>query len=874
MVLGMIPMGFADSHTAGEQLKDLGLVTGYPDGTLGEANNITRAEMMVQLSRINGKFEEAKSFALPSTFTDVPATHWASPYIAYAELNEWTAGVGGGKYDPNGLVTLQQAAVFMLKSLGYVADVDFNWTNAVEVATGKGLIAGVSVAGNVAVTRGQLFTVMLNTVNAMLKDGSMTLMAKLGFVTQGVKSATVTGAKVFTVSFNLPVDTTKVSFAVKTGFVVYAPTVTWSADKTTATLTNAFNYAAGEYSITVTGVDEVKDAVKLTVAAPKESAVVIKSAQLQKSAASVLKVELVNQYGEKITDVGSLFTVTAYNITKSVGVAVTSGADNTLNLTDAAIGDNIRVTVIHNTSALTAQATLPVTAVAAANSIQFGAIELPTTVSRLVKNGTFKVAITAADQFGNVIKFAARTANVDTVANVEKIGTISFYSSDNTVVSIDKMTVDSDGKLNFVAENKAGTVIITAISDSGTTSQFTVQVFDTAAVKTFEIASPSTIVVAAESIEVPYMATNTYGEQVAKKDFDAAYQAGVTFVTSHSATGGTVTTSWSSTNQLKITANMAGTIVVTPVVDGKFSQSLTLTVNAVAVPTVFTGVKDKVTKFLETGTTTIKATDLLVKDQYGRDFDFAATGYTLALSVAAGTDGANVVATGTMPVDSSGGVTLTGQAAVGTDEITISITGAPLTTALEHKYSVATIAAADVKTYAINEIKTIFAKSDLTVDSDHAVEVVTVGKTIAGESVAIPASYFTSVTSSDLNVVNVDSAARKIWGLKEGTVTIAVFNGGTKLAERAVVTSTVTPYPVSAAFADESYVVATTLDLATKLTVKDQYGVTILPVGVWTSSAPAKFTVSSVGVVTKVAGGETTISFVSNNGLVAQVVVK
>ncbi|MZQ96668.1 MAG: hypothetical protein GT601_03230 [Acidaminobacter sp.] len=186
LVLGMIPMGFAADQTAGEILKGMNLLAGDENGNLNEDQNLNRAEMMVIMARMMGKFEEAKSFALPSTFTDLAGFSWAVPYIAYAEMNEWTAGVGAGMFNPAGAVTAQEVAVFMLKALGYEADVDFTWANAVEVATAKGLMAGVSTPATSSILRGDLFKVMYTTLNTNVKGEAVALGVKLGYMQPAV----------------------------------------------------------------------------------------------------------------------------------------------------------------------------------------------------------------------------------------------------------------------------------------------------------------------------------------------------------------------------------------------------------------------------------------------------------------------------------------------------------------------------------------------------------------------------------------------------------------------------------------------------------------------------------------------------------------
>jgi len=209
LVLGMIPMGFAADSTAGTTLKGYGIIVGDENGNLNEDQNLNRAEMMVVLARMMGKGAEAKAFALPSTFTDLAGFGWAVPWIAYAEMNDWTEGVGANMFNPAGNVTAQEAAVFMLKALGYEADVDFNWTNAVEFATAKGLFAGVDTAATSPILRGDLFTMMITTLNTEVKSGAGLLGIVLGYMENPeleVVSVKALNLAQVEVKFNMEVD--------------------------------------------------------------------------------------------------------------------------------------------------------------------------------------------------------------------------------------------------------------------------------------------------------------------------------------------------------------------------------------------------------------------------------------------------------------------------------------------------------------------------------------------------------------------------------------------------------------------------------------------------------------------------------------------
>lgn len=101
----------------------LGIVKGYPDGTFGPDKTITRAEAAKMLYVIKtGKdagSDNYKNAANP--FTDVTSSNWAKGYINYCYLNGIVAGVGGGKFNPEGQVTGAELAKMLLTVIGYDA---------------------------------------------------------------------------------------------------------------------------------------------------------------------------------------------------------------------------------------------------------------------------------------------------------------------------------------------------------------------------------------------------------------------------------------------------------------------------------------------------------------------------------------------------------------------------------------------------------------------------------------------------------------------------------------------------------------------------------------------------------------------------------
>ena len=88
--------------------KDKGISDGTnPNGT------ITRAQMVTMLWRTMGQPAAGGS----ASFADVPADSYYAQAVAWAIENGITAGVGGGRFDPNSTCTRAQIATFLARSM-------------------------------------------------------------------------------------------------------------------------------------------------------------------------------------------------------------------------------------------------------------------------------------------------------------------------------------------------------------------------------------------------------------------------------------------------------------------------------------------------------------------------------------------------------------------------------------------------------------------------------------------------------------------------------------------------------------------------------------------------------------------------------------
>lgn len=177
--IGMISVSYAAGPTAGQELRAMGLIEGKTGGDLAEDEYLTRTEMMVVLARMLGEFNQAAAWQAPSTFLDA-RNHWGEPYVAYAQYREWTSGIGDNRFGYEQRHTVQEASVFMLKALGYLTPQDFVWETAFDTAKSLGLFEGLFLNQEQDILRGDLFSLMMNTLETPAKGHPYRLGDQLG----------------------------------------------------------------------------------------------------------------------------------------------------------------------------------------------------------------------------------------------------------------------------------------------------------------------------------------------------------------------------------------------------------------------------------------------------------------------------------------------------------------------------------------------------------------------------------------------------------------------------------------------------------------------------------------------------------------------
>ncbi|MBQ5749365.1 MAG: S-layer homology domain-containing protein [Oscillospiraceae bacterium] len=117
---------FADlpqSHWAYAQIEkavEKGLIKGYDDGTFRPDEPVTRAQFVTMLCRMAGQSGSTN----PSAFADVPQTHWAAAPVAWAAENGFVKGTSPSAFDPNGMITREQAMTVLFRYAGGVSGME------------------------------------------------------------------------------------------------------------------------------------------------------------------------------------------------------------------------------------------------------------------------------------------------------------------------------------------------------------------------------------------------------------------------------------------------------------------------------------------------------------------------------------------------------------------------------------------------------------------------------------------------------------------------------------------------------------------------------------------------------------------------------
>ena len=172
-----------DNVEAIEVLKTVGIMVGDESGDFNPDQNVTRNEMAVVMSNLMAY--NVATYANTSPFTDVPS--WAEPYVAACWTNGITAGTSATTYGGSESVTTAQAALMLMKALGYFQynqDFGTDWQlSTVRQGNAIDLFDGVDSGVTDSMTRNDVAQLVLNTLESGMVSATTSGNITVGGVT-------------------------------------------------------------------------------------------------------------------------------------------------------------------------------------------------------------------------------------------------------------------------------------------------------------------------------------------------------------------------------------------------------------------------------------------------------------------------------------------------------------------------------------------------------------------------------------------------------------------------------------------------------------------------------------------------------------------
>jgi hypothetical protein len=154
-----------DESYAGNQLQQLGVLTGYSDGSLGLDRNITRAEVATMMVRIQG-YGSRTVPGETKKFSDITTGHWAYNHVQNAYRLNMIQGYPNQSFQPEANIRYQEVVAIMVNTLGYKEQLVGEWPmNYINKAKEIGVIPANSQTDPAhIVTRGEMALIVWDTL--------------------------------------------------------------------------------------------------------------------------------------------------------------------------------------------------------------------------------------------------------------------------------------------------------------------------------------------------------------------------------------------------------------------------------------------------------------------------------------------------------------------------------------------------------------------------------------------------------------------------------------------------------------------------------------------------------------------------------------
>lgn len=146
-------------------LVKLGIMTGYPDGSLGLQNKIKRCEFFTLVVRMLGYDKDTNLDSIKLPFKDIDKSHWAYNNIKIAYNYGLIKGNPDNTIAPNNYITYPEVLAVMIRVLDYEKTVSGTWPeNVINKAFELGINKNVELAKDKQVTRGETSVIVYNSL--------------------------------------------------------------------------------------------------------------------------------------------------------------------------------------------------------------------------------------------------------------------------------------------------------------------------------------------------------------------------------------------------------------------------------------------------------------------------------------------------------------------------------------------------------------------------------------------------------------------------------------------------------------------------------------------------------------------------------------
>lgn len=162
-------------------LSELSIMQGDPDGNMRYNDMVSRDECTKIVVALSPYRDSVALGSKSSPFSDVPYTHWASPYVTVGIKNGLCKGYLDATFRPYNTVLYEEAVTMFLRVLGYT-DEDFgsSWPNGqVGIAKNIGLLDNVDKTIGQELTRRDVAALAYNTLISKSKGSQATYLSTL-----------------------------------------------------------------------------------------------------------------------------------------------------------------------------------------------------------------------------------------------------------------------------------------------------------------------------------------------------------------------------------------------------------------------------------------------------------------------------------------------------------------------------------------------------------------------------------------------------------------------------------------------------------------------------------------------------------------------